>query len=205
MSDKPGIILAGAGGHAMSCIDVIESQNQHQIIGLVGKTEEINKTILGYKVIADDENIEELASRNSNAHVAIGQIKSAVQRKKIYSKLLKAGFNFPVISSSMAYVSPHAEIGSGSIVMHGAHVNPGAKIGINCIINSRAVIEHGVTIGDFCHISTNTVINGDASIGCESFIGSGALIKEGLTIGNNCVVGMGVILKTNLPDNSTSI
>ena len=36
---KKKIILIGAGGHAESCIDVIESTNKYEIIGLVAKSE----------------------------------------------------------------------------------------------------------------------------------------------------------------------
>ena len=43
---KPGLILIGAGGHARSCIDVIEQQGQYQIAGLVGLAEDA-KPILG--------------------------------------------------------------------------------------------------------------------------------------------------------------
>ena len=198
MSDKLGIILAGAGGHAMSCIDVIESQNKYQIVGLAGKTEEIGNDIIGYKVISDDKGLDDLANIHKYALVTIGQIKSAVLRKKIHALLSRAGFHFPVIRSPFAYISPHAAVGPGSIIMPGAIINCGVEIGNNCIINSGAVIEHGVTIGDFCHVSTNSVINGDTSIGCESFIGSGALIKEGLTIGANSIVGIGVVVKSSL-------
>jgi sugar O-acyltransferase (sialic acid O-acetyltransferase NeuD family) len=205
MSDKPEIILAGAGGHAMSCIDVIESQNKYQIIGLTGKQEEIGNNILGYKVISDDEGLGDLAMLHRNALVTIGQIKSAVLRKNIYSLLSVAGFHFPVIRSPFAYISPHANVGPGSIIMPGAVINSGVEIGSNCIINSGAVIEHGVTIGDFCHVSTNSVINGDVSIGSESFIGSGAMIKENLVIGSNCIVGMGMVIKTNLFESAVKI
>jgi sugar O-acyltransferase (sialic acid O-acetyltransferase NeuD family) len=204
MSDKPGIILAGAGGHAMSCIDVIESQNKYQIMGLTGKQEEIGNNILGYKVISDDEGLGDMARLHRNALVTIGQIKSAVLRKNIYSLLSGAGFHFPVISSPFAYISPHAAVGPGSIIMPGAIINSGVEIGSNCIINSGAVIEHGVTIGDFCHVSTNSVINGDVSIGSESFIGSGAMIKENLVIGSNSIVGMGMIIKANLSESSVN-
>ena len=33
---KLGLLLIGAGGHAKSCVDVIEQENEFQIIGLVG-------------------------------------------------------------------------------------------------------------------------------------------------------------------------
>jgi len=34
---KSEIILIGAGGHAASCIDVIEQQDKFQLAGLIGK------------------------------------------------------------------------------------------------------------------------------------------------------------------------
>ena len=36
MQQKKSILLLGAGGHARSCIDVIEEQGQYQIAGLIG-------------------------------------------------------------------------------------------------------------------------------------------------------------------------
>ena len=40
---KKKILIYGAGGHARSCIEVIESQNRYKIIGLVGREQELNK------------------------------------------------------------------------------------------------------------------------------------------------------------------
>jgi hypothetical protein len=38
---NPGLLLIGAGGHAKSCIDVIEQENKFKIIGLVGSPNEV--------------------------------------------------------------------------------------------------------------------------------------------------------------------
>ena len=40
---KKQILLIGAGGHARSCIDVIERENKYKIYGLVGLKKEIGK------------------------------------------------------------------------------------------------------------------------------------------------------------------
>ncbi len=45
------ILLIGAGGHARSCIDVIETLGQLEIVGLIEKDEEIKGDNLGYPVI----------------------------------------------------------------------------------------------------------------------------------------------------------
>ena len=197
---KPGLILIGAGGHARSCIDVIEQQGYYQIIGLIGIAEEKQAHQLGYALIADDDALDKLANSCQYALIAIGQIKIAEHRQRLYQKAAKYGFEFPVIVSPTAHVSKHATIGAGSIIMHGAIVNAGATVGVNCIINTRAVIEHDTTVGDHCHISTGATLNGDVSVGSGSFLGSGCVVKEGISIGENCLVGMGLSVRHKLAD-----
>ena len=49
------IVLIGAGGHAASCIDVIESEGRFRIAGLVGVKSELHLRLCGYEVIATDD------------------------------------------------------------------------------------------------------------------------------------------------------
>ena len=44
------IILVGAGGHARSCIDVIEQHGCFTVAGLVENDELINEDVLGYPI-----------------------------------------------------------------------------------------------------------------------------------------------------------
>ena len=55
--NKENIILIGAGGHALSCIDVIEQENKYNIHGLVGLKDEVGKKISGYEVIATQDEL----------------------------------------------------------------------------------------------------------------------------------------------------
>ncbi len=197
---KPGLILIGAGGHARSCIDVIEQQAQYQIAGLVGLPEQKNTEQLGYAVIAADDALEELAKLHQYALITIGQILTTEHRLRLYQQAVQCGFQMPTIIAPTAHVSPHASIGAGSIVMHGAIVNAGARVGSNCIINTRALIEHDTNVDDHCHISTGAILNGDAAVGTGSFIGSGCVVKEGVLIGKDCLVGMGLAVRHNLAD-----
>jgi sugar O-acyltransferase (sialic acid O-acetyltransferase NeuD family) len=196
---KKEIILIGSGGHAISCIDVIESQNQYAIIGLIGSPQEIGSLVCGYPVIGGDEMLPSLAKTIPNAHIALGQIKDPYKRYDFFKSAKKNGFYFPRLISSFAYVSQHATIGSGTIVMHGAIINAGAHIGDNCIINSNVLIEHGTIVGDNCHISTGVILNGDVHIEGESFIGSGSTIKHGVKIGRGSFIGMGSIVLSSTP------
>ncbi len=202
---KKKIIVIGAGGHAQSCIDVIEAQGQYKIIGLVGSRYEVGKEISGYSVIGTDEDLPMLASKIMNAVIGIGQIESSDIRRKIFLNLKEFGFNLPAIISPKAYISKRAEIGIGTIVMHHALVNSGAIIGENCIINSKASIEHNSIIESDCHISTGAIVNGNCLIGRGSFLGSGSVVMQGCSIGENAIIGMSTSVRKDVSANSLYI
>jgi len=199
---NPNLIIVGAGGHSRSCIDVIEQEGKYLIGGLVGLSQEVGLKQFGYDVLAADTGLDLLAKRFPYALIAVGQIHSPELRIHLYEQYLSAGFIFPTIISSSAYVSPHSTIGAGTIIMQGAVINAGAVIGENCIINSRAVVEHDSRVESHCHVSTGVILNGNTTIGRGSFIGSGATIKEGVSIGAGSLVGMGLAVRHDLVGNS---
>lgn len=190
MNIKP-ILLIGAGGHTRACIDVIEQEGRFKVAGLVGLSKEVGKRVLDYPVLGTDADIPELLSDYPHALITIGQIKSVEHRICLYNRVTENGGIFPVIRSPRAFVSPHAQIGDGTIVMHGAVVNAGARIGSNCILNSQSLVEHDCIIADHCHISTATVINSSVHIGTGTFIGSNSSVRQCIRIGDYCVIGMG--------------
>ena len=195
------IILIGAGGHARSCLDVIELSGQYKIAGLVEKFEKNESKNLDYPVLGTDDDLQDLRQKYSKALITVGQIKSSKTRVKIFHLLDELNYTLPVIVSPRAYVSKHVQIGEGSIVMHGAIVNTNSRIGKNCIINNRALIEHDAAIGDHCHVATGAIVNGEVTLGNESFIGSGVITKQCISIGNNCIIGAGVVLKNDVESN----
>ncbi len=202
---KPGLILIGAGGHAHACIDVIEQHGHYEIAGLIGLPEEIHARHFSYCVIGTDNDLPALAKTYRHAVITAGHIQSADLRRRLYQRALDANFKLPTIVAPTAYVSRHASIGAGSVVMHGAIVNAGAKVGNNCIINSCALVEHDAKVADHCHISTGAILNGDVSVGAGSFVGSGSVIREGIAIGEDCLVGMGLCVRHHLVDRARFI
>jgi len=199
---KPGILLIGAGGHAKSCIDVIERENRFQIIGLVGSPNEVGTRVLGYEVLGTDDDLSDLLKFAHFALISVGQIGVNELRSNLFSKILNLGFVSPVVTSPLAYVSPHAVVGMGTVVMHHATINAGASIGNNCIINSQVLVEHDVVVEDHCHIATGAIINGGSSVGRSSFIGSASTVRESIKIGTMCAIGMGVIVLHDILANS---
>jgi len=192
------VFLIGGGGHCKSCIDVIENENKYKIKGIIDKKK---KFLLSYKVFPE-RYLNKKLIKDNYAFVTVGHIKNYKVRVKLFNKLKNLGFKIPSLISPSAYISKHAVIGQGTIVMHGAIVNAGAVIGNNCIINTNSLIEHDVTIGDHTHVSTETTINGGAAIGDKVFIGSRSIIKDNISIGACSIVGAGLYIKKNLKKNS---
>ena len=193
------IILVGGGGHCKSCIDVIEQEGKYHIAGIVDVPEKLHQRILGYEIIATDFDIPQLVKDYGAFLITVGQIKSSATRVSLFQRLKNAGAKLPLVISPQAYVSEHANIADGTIIMHQALVNAGARIGKNCIINSGALIEHDAVIGDHCHISTRTVVNGGVKIGSGTFLGSNAVCKEYMEIGENSIIGCGATIIKNTP------
>jgi sugar O-acyltransferase (sialic acid O-acetyltransferase NeuD family) len=187
-SMKEKIILIGGGGHCKSCIDVIEQEGRFTIAGIVDMPEKKQNNVLGYPVIGSDADLAVLIKSFPNVLITLGQIKSPIRRIELFNDLIQMGARFPMIQSPLAYVSPHAKVGEGTIVMHHALINAGARVGKNCIINNKALIEHDAVIEDHCHISTGAIVNGGVIIGSSSFFGSGAVSKEYTSIPANSFI-----------------
>jgi len=193
------IIILGAGGHARSCIEVVESTGKYNIVGLVTSNTEVNKPISGYRIIGHDEDLPDIYQSVASAVSGLGQIRDATLRKQVVLKAKEAGFRFPSIIASSAYVSKHVQLGEGSMVMHKTLINSGVVVGEFSIINSGAILEHGVEVGEFSHISTKVVVNGDSKVGSEVFIGSGSIVRQNLNIGRNSFISMGSLVGHDLP------
>ena len=197
------LVIIGAGGHARSIIDLVESEGAYQIIGLIGAPGDcIGSMVMGYPIIATDSDSDAISRVAERAIIGIGQIKTAEPRKLMYEYISGLGLDLPIIISPSAYVSKHTNIGKGTAIMHGAIVNSNVVIGNNCILNTLALIEHDAVIGDHCHVSTGARINGGVNVESGCFIGSGAVVYHDITIGRNSVIAGGCIVSDNVPPNS---
>ena len=199
---KKDLILIGGGGHACSCIDVIELAGQYNIAGIVDLPAKLHQKVLGYEIFATDRDLPELAKEYNYFFISIGQIKTPAKRIYMFDILNELEVNMPAIISPQAYVSPHARIGKGTIVMHRALINARAVVGNNCIINSKVLIEHDCRISNHCHVSTGALINGSVEVGEGSFIGSGTVCNEAVKIGKETVISSNSKVMANLPNNT---
>jgi len=198
--DKAGLVLLGAGGHASSCRDIVESIWDYSI-SLGGR-------ITMDAVVQDTRTITDAQWRYYCEYFAgfilgIGQIHSPENRERVVVTVKGYGGNFVTLISPFARVSPKAYIGEGTIVMPGACVNAGAKIGDFVILNTGCIVEHDAEVYGFSHISTGAVINGDCVVGPRCFIGSNAVLLNQIIVRKETTVGAGSVVTKNIEDENS--
>ena len=182
------VILLGGGGHCRSVIDVIESTDLI-VKGVLDVQGKIGQIVCGYPIIGAIEEIQKFISPNHKYFISVGQIDNGGTRNRLYDMVTALELELTTIIDPSAYLSNHATLGKGSIIMKCSVINANAKIGLNSIINTGAIIEHDVNIGDHCHISTASTLNGGVSVGNNCFIGSGAVILQNVEIVSNTIIG----------------
>lgn len=196
------LLLVGGGGHCRAVIDVLE-QAHISIAGIVHGQECAMEAMLGYPALGRDAELTALRTQFSHALVTVGQIKSPRIRQKLFASLRALHFDLPTIISPQAHVSPHAQLGQGTVIMHKAIVNACTQIGQNCIINTGAIIEHDAVIADHCHIAVGAIICGGAHIAEGTFVGAGSVVRENVRIAENCVIGCGSCITQDISTTCT--
>ena len=193
---KENLLIVGAGGHSMSCLEVIMLENKFNIFGFTDN--KIKKNLDNFKVLGSDRDIHKIRKKCKNILIGLGSINDIKSRWVIYKRAKKLKFNFPVIISPRSYIAKSASLDDGTIVLNDAIINSNTKIGKNCILNNKSLIEHDVKIGNNTHVATGSIINGGVEIGDNVFIGSGSIIKENVRIKSNSIIGMGSIVLKNV-------
>lgn len=187
------LILVGGGGHCKSCIDVIEQQGDFSIHGVLDSEAMVGENVLGYPIVGTDVDFNHFIDEGFFFLVTVGQIKTFSTRKRLFDALLMREAKMATVVSPRAYVSKHADIGQGTIIMHDALVNADSDIGRNCIVNSKALVEHDVVIKDHCHVATAAVVNGGVVLKEGSFYGSNAVSKEYVQSAPGCFIKAGSV------------
>ncbi|MCR5833151.1 MAG: NeuD/PglB/VioB family sugar acetyltransferase [Selenomonadaceae bacterium] len=135
-----------------------------------------------YKICADD--------------VFTCAIGSPKVRRRLSEKILSRGGTFINIISTLAYIMPTVEFGTGVIIAPHTDIGDRAVIGNFVATNAMTIIGHDAHIGDYSCIMPHVAVSGKCQIGAEVFIGSGAVILPKAKVGDGATVGAGsVVLK----------
>lgn len=195
------IVLVGAGGHALSVIDSIQSNEEYEIIGITELDYVAGKKVLGYEILGNDAILKSVFDSGVKyAFITVGSIGNTALREKLYFMLKSIGFILPAIIDKSSNIGSGIWLGAGIYAGKNTVVNAKSTIKDMAIINTGAIIEHGCCINEFTHIGPGAVLCGDVKIGARTHVGANATVIQGVTIGDNSIIGAGSIVVHDMPD-----
>ena len=185
MTDK--LLLVGAGGfgrvvleHASALYDcAFLDDGDASIVDevpVIGKTSKLSCFYPEYKFLL----------------VTIG---NNTLRERLYKEAASIGYSFPNIIHPSAYISAHAHIGSGCVILNNAVIQNNAKCDDGCIINPGLELHHDSTIGSYCLIYTNSVVRSLTSVGDRVWIGSTATVATSAVVPDDTTIEDGEVFK----------
>ena len=186
------IILVGYGGHAKSVADCIERGRRFHILGYVDN----ERKTTSYQYLGTDDVLNEYYLKGVR-HVAIciGYLGKGNLREKLYGRIKRIGFSFPVITDPSACLSKSAIIEEGTFIGKGAILNAEAHVGKMCIINTGSIIEHECVLGDFVLVAVAAVLCGQVTVGEAAFIGANATVIQNRKILSHQIVPAGTTIR----------
>lgn len=202
MSAVP-IVGLGAGTHAKSVLEAIRSAGRFEVAALIeDDAGRVGGDLLGFPVVAAGELARLRSDGVAHAFAGVGGIGDSAARRRVFERLLDAGFELPAIVHASATVSPWAQLGRGVQVLAVAVVNAAAEVGDDVIVNTGAIVEHDCRIGAHAHIAPGVRLGGMATVGEGAHVGIGAVVIEGVQVGVGALIAAGAVVVDDVPDNA---
>lgn len=153
--------------------------------------------------VMQEKNFFEYSDRNNvEIIIAMGE---PVARKKMRELYEEKGFQMASFIHPLAWISPNARIGKGTIVFPFVYIAHGTNIGNNSLIHTHAVIENDCVIGRDTFISSSSFIGAKTIVEDSSFVGPEATVRDSVEIGNDSIVGLGAVVTRNIEAKSVVV
>jgi len=188
------LAILGASGHGKVVADAAEAAGWQEVVFFDDAWPGLQEN--GPWLVKGDTNVL-IDSLGAYDGVVVGIGNNAIRANK-QVQLVNAGATVVTIIHPTATVSPHARVGTGSVVFAQAVVNACANVRAGVIVNTGSVVEHDCVVGDFSHISPNAVLAGGVRLQEQCWVGAGASVRQLLEVGKAAVVGMGSVVTKNV-------
>lgn len=202
VSEKPYLMIYGAGGHAKSVMEMVLQNDIHTIAGIVDDDKNLKgKLVLGIPVLGTRVLLPALKARGvSLAANGVGGIIDIDLRVGIYKLLESSRFSFPVLIHPRACVEPSATVEEGVQVFANAYVGTETILHSRSMVNTNAVVSHDCVIGSYTHIAPGALLAGHVHVGERTLVGMGVTTTIGVKIGSGVRIGNGAIVLADVPD-----
>lgn len=184
------LLIIGAGGFGRV---TLEHASRQFDCAFVDDGQEIGAIIDGAEVVGRISDLQRLHDEAGFDHliVTIGNNKL---REDIYSKAKALGYSFPNIICSSVYISPHAQIGCGCVLLNNVVVQNGGRVGDGVLLNPGVEVHHDSFVDDCSLIYTNSVVRTLAHVGKRVRIGSNVSISNNVNIADDSDIPNGTTL-----------
>ena len=182
-SEKPYLMVFGAGGHAKSIIDMVKQLDQWVIAGILDDDRQLTgKEVLGVPVMGTRLLFPLLIEQGvRQAANGVGGILDIDIRIKVFEAMENAGFLIPVrLSIPRATVEKSTVIEDGVQVFANAYLGSDAHLYPRCMINTNAVVSHDCVIGMYTHIAPGALLAGHVQVGARTLVGMGVTTAIGV-------------------------
>ena len=189
------LLILGAGGHGRVVAEAAAACGKFRRIAFLddgvsgGRVQE-------YEVLGGFADIEKRTEQFGNAAVALG---NNALRLRLMDRLKAAGYALPVIVHPHAYVSEHASIEEGTVVLSGAAVSTGSRFGRGCILNTLSSVDHDCVLLDGVHICPGAHLAGTVRVGRCARVYTAAGVGNNVAIGEGSDIGAGAAVVKDIP------
>jgi len=160
------LLILGCGAHGRVLMETALLSGAHEPIGFADDDpEKAGGMIWGLPIFAD--------WRKSGADAFVVGIGHNGHRAHFFRRLLVAGAEVVTLVHPGAFVSRHATLGVGTVVLAGAAVQSGAVVGVNVIVNIGAVVDHDSDVGDHSHLAPNSTVASFGRVASEEMLAHG--------------------------------
>lgn len=196
------VVVYGASGHARVLIDLMRLAGELFPICAVDDSAS-ESGVLGVPVLGTSSLLAQLKAEGiDRAVLGIGSVQNHRARKKLYDRLLAAGFKIPNLIHPRAMVEPSVVMGVGNQIFAGAVVGSAVRLGDDTIINSGTIVSHDCVIASHTHLSPGAILAGGVEVGENTLVGMGVTVYLGVRIGSNVVIANGSHIMKDVPDGS---
>lgn len=192
------IVVIGAGGHAVSVANVIQTTN-YKLKGFVDRNR-TGETLLGHTIYGDES---EFFDDDFCFFVAIG---TNFLREHVAARLIECVGHerLPWIAHASSSLGVNSSVGPGTVVMPNVTVGPNTKIGRFCLLNTNASIDHDSVMQDYASLAPGVHTGGNVRIEERSAISIGTTVRHGIRIGADTVIGAASYVHEDIGSNAVA-
>jgi UDP-perosamine 4-acetyltransferase len=200
-NNKP-LVIIGSGGHACCMLDIARLAG-FITIGFIDRTRSEGDLVNKLPILGGDELLFDEAFINEH-RIAVGIGNPAVRRR--YGELLlKKQADCPAIVNPSSFISPHASLGCGVLLMGMNAVNHGARLDDFVALDWQVTIGHGAHLGRAVFAGPGSRVAGDVTCGEEAYLGLGCQVIEKVNIGRGSLIGAGSTVTRDIPEQVVAV